>query len=86
MPQVVIIEEKFAQRFWPKGDAIGKHLWFAIPRNRSRLWAWWGWSSNTAWKRMARSRSIFRRQQDAERHVPGGAHVIGCGGTIGRRR
>jgi predicted permease len=26
-PQVVIIEEKFAQRFWPKGDAIGKHLW-----------------------------------------------------------
>ena len=28
MPQVVIIEEKFAQRFWPQGDAIGKHLWF----------------------------------------------------------
>ena len=28
MPQVVIIEEKFAQRFWPHGDAIGKHLWF----------------------------------------------------------
>jgi predicted permease len=28
MPEVVIIEEKFAQRFWPRGDAIGKHLWF----------------------------------------------------------
>jgi predicted permease len=28
MPQVVVIEEKFAQRFWPRGDAIGKHLWF----------------------------------------------------------
>ncbi len=28
MPQVVIIEEKFAQRFWPHGDAVGKHLWF----------------------------------------------------------
>lgn len=28
MPQVVIVEEKFAQRFWPQGDAIGKHLWF----------------------------------------------------------
>ena len=28
MPQVVIIDEKFAQRFWPHGDAIGKHLWF----------------------------------------------------------
>jgi ABC-type antimicrobial peptide transport system permease subunit len=23
----VIIDEKFAQRFWPGGDAIGKHLW-----------------------------------------------------------
>jgi len=27
-PQVVIIDEKFAQRFWPGGDALGKHLWF----------------------------------------------------------
>jgi predicted permease len=27
-PQVVIIDEKFAQRFWPNGGAIGKHLWF----------------------------------------------------------
>ena len=25
---VVIVDEKFAQRFWPHGDAIGKHLWF----------------------------------------------------------
>jgi putative ABC transport system permease protein len=32
MPQnaepVVIIDNKFAQRFWPKGDAIDKHVWF----------------------------------------------------------
>jgi len=27
-PQVVIIEEKFAQRFWRDRDPIGKHLWF----------------------------------------------------------
>ncbi len=26
--QVAIIDAKFAQRFWPHGDAIGKHLWF----------------------------------------------------------
>jgi predicted permease len=27
-PQVVIIDEKFAQRFWPHDNPIGKHLWF----------------------------------------------------------
>jgi predicted permease len=28
MPPVMVVEEKFAQRFWPRGDAVGKHLWF----------------------------------------------------------
>lgn len=28
MPPVVIIDEKFAQRFWPRGNPIGKHVWF----------------------------------------------------------
>lgn len=31
-PQVVIIDENFAKRFWPRDDAIGKHLWFD-PKN-----------------------------------------------------
>lgn len=25
---VALIDEKFAQRFWPKGDALGKQVWF----------------------------------------------------------
>jgi len=27
-PTVVLIDEKFAQRFWPHESSIGKHLWF----------------------------------------------------------
>lgn len=26
--KVAIIDQKFAQRFWPHNDAVGKHLWF----------------------------------------------------------
>jgi predicted permease len=26
--QVAIIDEKFAQRFWPHGSPVGKHVWF----------------------------------------------------------
>jgi predicted permease len=28
LPRVMIIDERFANRFWPPGDAVGKHLWF----------------------------------------------------------
>jgi predicted permease len=30
--QVVIIDAKFAQRFWPHDNPIGKHLWFDDPK------------------------------------------------------
>ncbi|HEY2819578.1 MAG TPA: ABC transporter permease [Candidatus Acidoferrum sp.] len=28
LPGVTIIDEKFMKRFWPTGDAVGKHVWF----------------------------------------------------------
>jgi putative ABC transport system permease protein len=31
-PLMAIIDEKFAQRFWPNGDAVGKHLWYDLKK------------------------------------------------------
>ena len=33
---VAIIDEKFAQRFWPNGDAVGRHVWFD-PARKMRI-------------------------------------------------
>lgn len=34
--QILVIDEYFAKRFWPNGDAIGKHLWFD-PARKMRI-------------------------------------------------
>lgn len=34
--QTLVIDENFAKRFWPNGDAIGKHLWFD-PARKMRI-------------------------------------------------
>ena len=34
--QILVIDENFAKRFWPNGDAIGKHLWFD-PARKMRI-------------------------------------------------
>jgi predicted permease len=33
---VAIIDEKFAQRFWPNGDAVGRHVW-GDPKMKMRI-------------------------------------------------
>ena len=79
MPQnaepVAIIDEKFAQRFWPGGDAVGKHVWNDPKRGPPS-------SASSACEavRPRRRRPHCRVPSDAQCRLPGREDVIGSGG------
>ena len=80
MPQVVIIDEKFAQRFWPHDDAIGKHLWFD-PKEAHHDCRRRGSGQTVRPGDRRQDRDVFPAAAGADEwHVPGGAHVVRCGG------
>ena len=76
--QAVIIDEKFAQRFWPRGDAIGKHLWFD-PKKPFTIVGVVGTVKQYGLDTDSKIATYFPQQQNpAVEHVPGGAHLYRC--------
>ena len=78
-PQVVIIDEKFAQRFWPDSDPIGKHLWLD-PKKPITIVGVVGVVKQYGLETDGKIATYFPLQQfPGPRDVSGGAHVIGSG-------
>ena len=86
MPRVVIIDEKFAQRFWPHGDAVGKHLWFD-PKKPITIVGVVGAVKQYGLETDGKIATYFPQEQDPSNwHVPRCAHVLRRGGAVFRHR
>src|SRR5580704_15701864 len=68
MPRVVIIDQKFAQRFWPHGDAVGKHLWFD-PKKPITIMGVVGVVKQYGLETDGKIATYFPQQQDADNDV-----------------
>ena len=86
LPGVVIIDERFAKRFWPNGDAVGKHLWFD-PKKSITIVGVVGAVKQYGLETEGKIAMYFAREQrGTEWHVPGGANVVRCRWVAGRDR
>ena len=75
-PQVVIIDQKFAQRFWPHGDAVGKHVWFD-PKKPITIVGVVGAVKQYGLDTDGKIATYFPHAAGAgQGHVPGGAFVV----------
>ena len=80
---VAIVDEKFAQRFWPDEDPIGKHLW-GDPKQPMTIVGVVGTVKQYGLD--IDGRIVFYRPSLGLLAVPGGAHVVGSGGCRRRHR
>src|SRR3984957_9918568 len=68
MPAVVIIDQKFSQRFWPHGDAVRKHLWFD-PKKPITIVGVVGVVKQYGLETDGKIATYFPQQQDADNDV-----------------
>ena len=81
--RVAIVDEKFAQRFWPNEDPIGKHLW-GDPKQPMTIVGVVGTVKQYGLD--IDGRIVVYRPSPGLLLVPGGADVVGSGGCGGRHR